>query len=67
MLMLLIETALITPPVSLNLYVIQGDRGSGHIDDVIFGALPFVLALIVMMGFLIVAPGIVLFLPELYY
>lgn len=67
LLMLLIETALITPPVGLNLYVIQGVRGSGNIDDVILGALPFVLALIVMMVLLTVAPGIVLFLPGLFY
>lgn len=67
LLMLLIETALITPPVGLNLYVIQGVRGSGNIDDVILGALPFVLALIVMMALLIIVPGIVLFLPGLYY
>ncbi len=67
MLMLLIETALITPPVGLNLYVIQGVRNSGNIDDVILGALPFVLALMVMVGLLIVFPGLALGLPELFY
>ncbi|GLT12227.1 TRAP transporter large permease [Sulfitobacter porphyrae] len=67
LLMLLIETALITPPVGLNLYVIQGVRGSGKVDDVILGALPFVAALLVMMGILMAFPEVALFLPGLYY
>lgn len=67
LLMLLIETALITPPVGLNLYVIQGVRGEGKIDDVILGALPFVCALLVMMVLLVAAPEIVLYLPGLFY
>jgi TRAP-type C4-dicarboxylate transport system permease large subunit len=67
LLMLLIETALITPPVGLNLYVIQGVRGSGKVDDVILGALPFVAALLVMMGVLMAFPQIALFLPAQFY
>ena len=67
LLMLLIETALITPPVGLNLYVIQGVRGSGKVDDVILGALPFVANLLFMMGLLLVFPQVALFLPELFY
>ena len=39
---ILIEAALITPPVGLNLYVVQGMRERGSINDVIWGALPFV-------------------------
>ena len=33
----LIEAALITPPVGLNLYVVQGMRGRGSINEVIRG------------------------------
>ena len=40
--MLLIETALITPPVGFNLFVVQGVRPRGQIYDVILGAAPFV-------------------------
>ena len=61
LLMLLIETALITPPVGLNLYVIQGVRGSGKVGDVILGALPFVANLLFMMGLLLVFPQVALF------
>ena len=67
LLMLLIETALITPPVGLNLYVIQGVRKSGHVNDVIVGALPFVAALLVMIGMLMVFPQLALMLPSQFY
>ena len=67
LLMLLIETALITPPVGLNLYVIQGVRKSGHVNDVIVGALPFVAALLVMIGVLVAFPQLALMLPSQFY
>ncbi|MCR8725887.1 TRAP transporter large permease [Frigidibacter sp. ROC022] len=66
-LMLLIETALITPPVGLNLYVIQGVRRTGNVDDVILGALPFVAALIAMVLLLMLFPGLALDLPSRFY
>ncbi|MFV0492574.1 MAG: TRAP transporter large permease [Pseudorhodobacter sp.] len=66
-LMLLIETALITPPVGLNLYVIQGIRSNGQTGDVILGALPFVITLLVMIMLLLAFPQITLWLPQLFY
>jgi C4-dicarboxylate transporter, DctM subunit len=62
---LLCETAMITPPVGVNLYVVQGVRGRGVIGDVILGVLPFIGSLLVMIGLIIAAPGIVLWLPRL--
>ena len=67
LLMLLIETALITPPVGLNLYVIQGVRKSGHVNNVIVGALPFVAALLIMIGVLMAFPQLALMLPSRFY
>ncbi|MEP4190256.1 MAG: TRAP transporter large permease subunit, partial [Sneathiella sp.] len=64
LLMILIETALVTPPIGLNLYVVQGIRKSGSINDVILGAIPFVFAMLVMIGLLILFPDMALFLPE---
>ncbi len=61
---LLIETALITPPVGLNLYVVQGVRGRGQIVDVIAGSAPFVLTLFVMLALLSIFPGLALWLPQ---
>ena len=62
--MLLIETALITPPVGVNLYVVHGVRGRGQLHDVMIGASPFVIALLAMVGLLILFPQIALFVPE---
>ena len=39
----LVETALITPPVGLNLFVVQSLRKGGSMNAVINGSLPFVL------------------------
>ena len=64
LMMLLIETALITPPVGFNLFVVQGVRPRGQIHDVIVGALPFVLTLMIMIAVLVVWPGLALWLPK---
>ena len=61
----LIEAALITPPIGLNLYVVQGIRERGTIGDVIMGSLPFVVAMFVLIIMLIAVPDIALWLPRL--
>ncbi|MEM0907135.1 MAG: TRAP transporter large permease [Pseudomonadota bacterium] len=61
----LVEMALITPPVGLNLYVVQGARGSGTLHEVMVGAIPFVLVMLFMVAALIAVPGLALFLPSL--
>ena len=60
---ILIEAALITPPVGLNLYVVQGMRVRGPVADVIRGALPFVGAMTLLIFLLMVWPDIALWLP----
>ncbi|KAA9010024.1 TRAP transporter large permease [Histidinibacterium aquaticum] len=60
------EIALITPPVGMNLFVVQGIRkGGGDFNDVVKGALPFTLIMIAFAGLLIFVPGVALFLPGL--
>ena len=61
---LLMETAMITPPVGINLYVVQGLRKRGKIDDVIIGTSPFVVTLMLMMLILSLFPEIALWLPR---
>jgi tripartite ATP-independent transporter DctM subunit len=61
----MIEVALITPPVGLNLYVVQGMRDRGPVTDVIWGALPFVFAMLALVGVLMAFPDIALWLPRL--
>jgi tripartite ATP-independent transporter DctM subunit len=65
MVVLLCEAAMITPPVGVNLYVVQGVRGRGRISDVILGVIPFIVSLALMIALIIWAPGIVMWLPEL--
>jgi tripartite ATP-independent transporter DctM subunit len=62
--MLLLETALITPPVGFNLFVVQGVRERGPVKDVIIGAAPFVGTLLAMIALLIAFPQIALMLPQ---
>ena len=62
---ILMEAALITPPVGLNLYVVQAVRRSGAFSDLCIGALPFVLMMLIMIGILIAFPQLALWLPAL--
>jgi len=61
---ILMELAMITPPVGINLYVVQGLRKRGRIDDVIIGASPFVITMCVMVLVLSIWPEIALWLPR---
>jgi tripartite ATP-independent transporter DctM subunit len=63
---ILIEAALITPPVGLNLYVVQGMRQRGSINDVIRGAAPFLIGMIVLIALLMIWPDIALWLPRYF-
>ena len=65
LMVLLVETAMITPPVGINLYVVQGVRGRGQLHDVMIGAAPFVVTLLVMIVVISIFPGIALWLPSL--
>ncbi len=65
LMIVLIEMALITPPVGLNLYVVQGARKSGRMAEVMVGAIPYVAAMLVMVVLLIAFPAIALYLPTL--
>ena len=63
LLILLVEMALITPPVGLNLFVVQGARRSGRLSEVMVGAIPYVVAMLAMAALLIAVPGLALWLP----
>lgn len=64
LLILLIEVALITPPVGLNLYVVQGVRNRGSISEVMIGSTPFVAMIILMIFILIIFPDLALVLSR---
>ena len=64
LLIVLVEMALITPPVGLNLYVVQGARGKGSLNEVMLGVIPYALTMLAMVGALILFPQIALFLAD---
>lgn len=59
------EIAVLTPPVGLNLYVIQGLAPKQvQINDVIMGTLPFIGALATLICLILVFPELALWLPN---
>ena len=60
----LMEMAIISPPDGINLYVIQGLRGGGSMNDVFIGVMPFFLCMMILIVLLIAFPQIALWLPN---
>jgi tripartite ATP-independent transporter DctM subunit len=58
------EIGLITPPVGLNLFVINGIAPDIKLQTILRGALPFVLLMVVGVLILCVFPGIATWLPD---
>ena len=65
LIVLLCETALITPPIGMNLFVVQGVRRRGDILDIMIGVVPFILALGGVILLVVLFPEIALWLPHL--
>lgn len=64
----LMEAALITPPIGINLYVVHGIRArGGDFNDVSVGAIPFLLAMFALLALLLIYPGIAVWLPQQFY
>lgn len=61
---ILIEIGLITPPIGLNLFVLQGIGGRTPYAEIVRGAVPYVLLMLLFLMMIWVAPQIVLWLPE---
>jgi C4-dicarboxylate transporter DctM subunit len=66
-LVLMMEISLITPPVGMNIYVVQGVRGHGSVKDIFVGVAPFVLTMILFILFITMFPNIVTWLPNLLF
>jgi len=62
-LVLMMELALITPPVGMNLFVVQGVRRTGPVTDVFWGIIPFVGVMLFAVALIIAFPAIVTWLP----
>ena len=59
------ELALLTPPVGMNLYVVQGVRKSGQLTDVMRGVMPFFGAILALVVLISLFPSVVLWLPNI--
>jgi tripartite ATP-independent transporter DctM subunit len=63
-LVLMCELALITPPVGMNLYVVQSIRGHGSIGTVVVGIMPFLVCILVLVALTMIFPALVTWLPS---
>ncbi|HYG90741.1 MAG TPA: TRAP transporter large permease, partial [Azospirillum sp.] len=59
------EVGLITPPVGLNLYVINGIAPDVPLAKVLWGSLPYVLCMLLAIVILCIFPGIATWLPDM--
>jgi len=63
---ILIELALITPPIGMNLFVVQSVRTGGAFRDVALGSLPFAAVMLGLIFLLLAFPEIATWLPTTY-
>ncbi|MEX6506793.1 TRAP transporter large permease [Jiella sp. M17.18] len=59
------EIGLITPPIGMNLFVLQGTTPGLKLETIVRGILPFILADVVRIAILVAVPGLSLFLPRM--
>jgi len=59
-----LEMGFITPPVGINLFVIQGVARGSSMRDIAVGSTPFVLILILLVVILFLVPDLALWLPR---
>jgi tripartite ATP-independent transporter DctM subunit len=64
LIVIMMELGMITPPVGMNLFVVQGLRKRGKIHDVIIGATPFMVAMLLLVIIISIWPELVLWLPR---
>ncbi|MBY0121753.1 TRAP transporter large permease [Bacillus sp. S/N-304-OC-R1] len=57
------ELGMITPPVGLNLFVVSG-IAKEKLGNVVKGVIPFIVLMIVVLIFVIIVPGLSLWLPD---
>ena len=61
---ILVEMAMLTPPVGLNVYTIHGLRPHRPIGEVVWGSMPFFAVMIVALAILTAFPIIATWLPS---
>jgi tripartite ATP-independent transporter DctM subunit len=61
---MVVELGLITPPIGMNVFVIKGIAKDVPLEDIFRGAMPFVVAQVVLITILVLFPQIALWLPS---
>ena len=61
---ILVEIAMITPPIGLNVYTIHSIQPDKPLSDVILGSLPFMGIMILALALLTAFPDIATWLPS---
>jgi len=61
---LVTQMGVITPPVGINVYVVNGIAVDIPLEKIFKGIFPFLIALIVGTGFMVAFPQIIMFLPN---
>ncbi|MCP5265672.1 MAG: TRAP transporter large permease [Burkholderiaceae bacterium] len=64
---LVMEIALITPPVGMNVYVIKSVVPDVRLGTIFSGIWPFLVSMIIVVALLILLPDVTLFLPRLMF
>lgn len=64
---LVTQMGVITPPVGINVYVVNGIAVDVPLEKIFRGVLPFLAALVVGTAILVALPQLVLWLPQLMY
>lgn len=62
---LVVELALITPPVGMNCFVLSGVAPELKLEEIFKGALLFIISIVTLIVLLIIFPEIALFLPHI--
>src|SRR2546426_10478361 len=63
-LVIMIELGGITPPVGLNMFVIQGLSGGRPMSEIVWGSLPFGVLMLVVLVLISIFPDLVTWLPN---
>jgi TRAP-type C4-dicarboxylate transport system permease large subunit len=64
LMVIVIELALITPPMGINVFVIKGMTPNVSLGEIYIGVIPFVIAQIILLILIVLVPDLALWLPE---
>jgi tripartite ATP-independent transporter DctM subunit len=61
---MVLEMGLITPPVGINVFIVKSVAPDVPLKEIFIGVLPFLIAMIIAMIFIVMFPAIALYLPN---